>query len=155
MSTISITPFLWFDNNASDAIERYLTVFPDSELVNENRMPDGSIFIATLRLQGQEIMLLNGGPAHPHTEAFSLSVGVETQEEVDSISEALIDGGGEQGPCGWLTDAFGLSWQVVPALLGQLMSDPDPEKVGRVGTALRQMTRLNLQGLQDAYDGKG
>lgn len=155
MSTISITPFLWFDNNAGDAIERYLTVFPDSELVNENRMPDGSIFIATLRLQGQEIMLLNGGPAHPHTEAFSLSVGVETQEEVDSISEALIDGGGEQGPCGWLTDAFGLSWQVVPALLGQLMSDPDPEKVGRVGTALRQMTRLNLQGLQDAYDGKG
>ena len=154
MSTISITPFLWFDSNAGDAIERYLTVFPDSELVNENRMPDGNIVIATIRLQGQEITFLNGGPAHPHTDAFSLSVGVETQEEVDSISEALIDGGGEQGPCGWLTDAFGLSWQVVPSLLGQLMSDPDPEKVGRVGAATQHMTRLNLQGLQDAFDGK-
>lgn len=150
----SITPFLWFDSDAEQAIERYLTVFPDSEVVNENRTPDGQLFIATIRLLGQELALLNGGPAHPHTEAFSLSLGVETQEEVDAISAALIDGGGEQGPCGWLKDPYGLSWQIVPALLGQLMSDPDPEKVARVGTALRQMHKICLQGLQDAYDGK-
>lgn len=117
-------------------------------------MPDGKLFIATMRLKGQEVILMNGGPEHALTAAFSLAVGVETQEEVDTISDALIDGGGEQGPCGWLTDAFGLSWQVIPSLLGQLMSDPDPGKAGRVQAAMLQMKRLSLQGLQDAYDGK-
>jgi predicted 3-demethylubiquinone-9 3-methyltransferase (glyoxalase superfamily) len=149
----TITPFLWFDDNAGEAIERYQQVFPDAEVVDETRMPDGKLFIATIRLQGQTLVLMNGGPDHKLTEAFSLSVGVETQEEVDSISDALIAGGGEQGPCGWLVDAFGLSWQVVPSLLGQLMSDPDPEKAGRVQAAMMQMKRLDLQGLQDAYDG--
>jgi predicted 3-demethylubiquinone-9 3-methyltransferase (glyoxalase superfamily) len=149
----TITPFLWFDDNAGEAIERYQQVFPDAEVVDETRMPDGKLFIATIRLQGQTLVLMNGGPDHKLTDAFSLSVGVETQEEVDSISDALIEGGGEQGPCGWLVDAFGLSWQVVPSLLGQLMSDPDPEKAGRVQAAMMQMKRLDLQGLQDAYDG--
>ena len=151
----TITPFLWFNDNAGDAIERYQKVFPDTEVVDEQRMPDGSLFIATIRLQGQELVLMNGGPAHELTEAFSLSVGVETQQEVDEISDGLIEGGGEQGPCGWLVDAFGLSWQVVPSVLGRLMGDPDREKAGRAQAAMMQMTRLDIQGLQDAFDGKG
>jgi predicted 3-demethylubiquinone-9 3-methyltransferase (glyoxalase superfamily) len=150
----TITPFLWFDDNAGEAIERYQKVFSDTEIVDESRMPDGRLFIATIRLQGQELVLMNGGPDHKLTEAFSLSVGVETQQEVDEISDGLIEGGGEQGPCGWLVDAFGLSWQVVPSILGKLMSDPDPEKAGRTQAAMMQMKRLSVQGLQDAYDGK-
>jgi predicted 3-demethylubiquinone-9 3-methyltransferase (glyoxalase superfamily) len=150
----TITPFLWFNDNAEPAIDRYLTVFDDAALVEENRHPDGTLFIATIRLQGQTLTLMNGGPDHKLTDAFSLSVGVETQEEVDAISDALIEGGGEQGPCGWLVDAFGLSWQVVPSLLFRLMSDPDREKAGRAQDAMLQMKRLNLQGLQDAFDGK-
>jgi predicted 3-demethylubiquinone-9 3-methyltransferase (glyoxalase superfamily) len=150
----TITPFLWFNDNAEQAIERYLKVFDDAELVEENRLQDGRLFIATIRLQGQTLTLMNGGPDHKLTEAFSLSVGVETQEEVDSISDALIEGGGEQGPCGWLVDAFGLSWQVVPSLLMRVLSDPDREKAGRAQEAMMQMKRLNLQGLQDAFDGK-
>ena len=150
----TVTPFLWFDDNAGEAIERYQKVFPDTEVVDESRMPDGKLFIATIRLQGQELVLMNGGPDHKLTEAFSLSVGVETQQEVDEISDGLIEGGGEQGPCGWLVDAIGLSWQVVPSILGKLMSDPDPEKAGRTQAAMMQMKRLSVQGLQDAYDGK-
>ena len=150
---ITITPFLWFDDNAEQAVERYLKVFDDAELVEENRLHDGKLFIATIRLQGQTLTLMNGGPDHKLTDAFSLSVSVETQEEVDRISDALIEGGGEQGPCGWLVDAFGLSWQIVPTLLMRLLSDPDPEKAGRAQAAMMQMKRLNLKALQDAADG--
>ena len=149
----TITPFLWFDDNAEQAIERYLKVFDDAELVEENRLQDGALFVGTIRLQGQALTLMNGGPMHKLTDAFSLSVSVETQEEVDTISDALIEGGGEQGPCGWLVDAFGLSWQIVPTLLMRLLSDPDPEKAGRTQAAMMQMKRLNLQALQDAHDG--
>ena len=149
----TITPFLWFDDNAEQAIERYLKVFDDAELVEENRLQDGTLFVGTIRLQGQALTLMNGGPMHKLTDAFSLSVSVETQEEVDTISDALIEGGGEQGPCGWLVDAFGLSWQIVPTLLMRLLSDPDPEKAGRTQAAMMQMKRLNLQALQDAHDG--
>jgi len=150
----TITPFLWFDDNAEQAIERYLAVFDDAELVDENRLHDGQLFVATIRLQGTTLTLMNGGPMHKLTDAFSLSVSVETQEEVDQISDALIAGGGEQGPCGWLVDAFGLSWQIVPTLLMQLMSDPDREKAGRAQAAMMQMKRLDLQALQDAFDGR-
>ena len=151
--SITVTPFLWYVDNAGEAIDRYQEVFPDTELVNAQKGPDGKLFIATIRLQGQELVLMNGGPAHQLTEAFSLSVGVEGQDETDRISDALIAGGGKQGPCGWLTDAFGLSWQVVPTLLMQLMGDPDPKKAGRVQQAMLQMTRLNCEELQKAYDG--
>ena len=149
----TITPFLWFDDNAEQAIERYLAVFDDAQLVEENRLHDGKLFVATIRLHGQTLTLMNGGPDHRLTEAFSLSVSVETQEEVDQISDALIEGGGEQGPCGWLVDAFGLSWQVVPTLLMRLLSDPDPEKAGRTQAAMMQMKRLDLRALQEAHDG--
>ena len=95
---------------------------------------------------------MNGGPAHPLTDAFSLAGSAETQAEVDQISEELIAGGGTQGLCGWLVDAFGLSWQIVPTLMGQLMGDPDPEKSGRVRDAMMQMTRLDTVALQKAYE---
>ena len=150
----TITPFLWFNADAADAIKCYRQVFPDTAILHETRMPDGSLFIASIRLQGQELILMNGGPSRPHTEAFSLSVVVETQEEVDRISEQLIGEDGIQDSCGWLKDSFGLSWQVVPCRLEQLMSDPDPVKAGRVSAALMQMKRISVQGLQDAYDDK-
>lgn len=150
---ITITPFLWYVDNADAAIQRYLTVFDDTELVNENRHPDGRLFLATIRLQGQELVLMNGGPMHQLSDAFSLSISVETQDDIDRISAALIEGGGSQGPCGWLVDAFGLSWQVVPTLLGQLFGDPDREKAGRAQSAMMGMTKLDMQGLQDAFDG--
>ena len=150
--SVTITPFLWYVDNADDAIQRYLKVFEDAEVLEENRMPDGSLFLASIRLQGLTLVLMNGGPSHQLTEAFSLSVSVERQEEVDRYSEQLIEGGGEQGPCGWLVDAFGLSWQIVPTALMRLMGDPDREKAGRVQEAMLQMKRLDIQALQDAYD---
>lgn len=151
---ITITPFLWYVDNAEAAIERYLAVFDKTELVNSQRGPDGNLFIATVRLQGQELVLMNGGPDHHLTAAFSLSVSVETQEEIDRISAALIEGGGNQGPCGWLVDAFGLSWQIVPTILQKVLGDPDREKADRAMKAMLNMTKLSVQGLQDAFDGR-
>lgn len=153
MSVLSITPFLWFDANAEDAIKRYQSVFPDTEIVNEQRHPDGSLFIGTIRLHGTDVTLMNAGPHYKLSEAFSFAVTVETQVEVDRISDELLEGGGTQSQCGWLVDAFGLSWQIVPTLLFQLMGDPDPAKAVRVRDAMMQMTRLDLAALQAAYDG--
>ena len=152
-SHITVTPFLWFDDNAEAAIERYLSIFDTTELLSEQRHPDGSLFVAEISLQGQRITLLNGGPMFRLSEAFSLSVSVETQDEIESISDALIDGGGRQTQCGWLVDAFGLTWQIVPTALARLLGDPDAEKAARVQAAMLQMKRLDIQGLQDAYDG--
>jgi predicted 3-demethylubiquinone-9 3-methyltransferase (glyoxalase superfamily) len=151
---ITITPFLWYVDNAEAAVERYLKVFDSTELVDAQRHPDGSLFLATIRLQGQQLVLMNGGPDHRLSDAFSLAVSVQTQEEVDTISDALLEGGGRQGPCGWLVDAFGLSWQVVPTALMELMGDPDPERAGRVRDAMLGMTRLDIQGLRDAHAGR-
>ena len=151
--SVTITPFLWFDDNADAALKRYVEVFDDAEVLDETRMPDGSLFIASIRIQGQDLILMNGGPAHRLTEAFSLSVGVETQEEVDRYSDALIEGGGSQDACGWLKDAFGLSWQIVPTALPRLMGDPDPEKAGRVQEALMGMKRISIAELEAAHAG--
>lgn len=150
---MTITPFLWFVDNADAAIERYLKVFDDTELVSEQRMPDGSLFIATIRLQGQELVLMNGGPAHSLSEAFSLSVAVDTQEEIDRLSAALIEGGGELTMCGWLNDVFGLSWQIVPRVLPELLGADDREAAGRAQQAMLQMQKLDIAALQDAFDG--
>ncbi|MEJ7634880.1 VOC family protein [Aeromicrobium sp.] len=149
---ITVTPFLWFDDDAEAAIERYLRVFPDTELVEENRHPDGSLFVGTIGIQGQRLTLMNGGPHHRLTDAFSLAVTVVTQEEVDTISDALIAGGGTQGRCGWLVDAYGLSWQIVPETMFVLFADPDREAAGRAQAAMMTMQRLSIQGLQDAFD---
>ena len=153
MSVLSITPFLWFDANAEDAIKRYQSVFPDTEVIDEQRHPDGSLFIGTIKLHGTDVTLMNAGPHYKLSEAFSFAVTVDSQEDVDRISDALIAGGGNQSQCGWLVDAFGLSWQIVPKLLFDLMGDPDREKAGRVQEAMMQMTRLDSAALQAAYDG--
>ncbi|KAA1380259.1 VOC family protein [Aeromicrobium fastidiosum] len=150
-SHITVTPFLWFDADAEQAIERYLSIFDTAELLSEQRNPDGSLFVGEISLQGQRLTLLNGGPHFTLTEAFSLSVSVETQEEVDEISDALIAGGGHQSQCGWLVDAFGLSWQIVPTTLHRLLGDPDREAAGRAQAAMMTMQRLSIQGLEDAF----
>lgn len=153
-SHITVTPFLWFDDVAEAAITRYLEVFDTAELLSEQRHPDGSLFIGEISLQGQRLTLMNGGPHYRLSEAFSLSVSVETQDEIDSISDALIAGGGRQSECGWLVDAFGLSWQIVPTALHRLLGDPDREAAGRAQNAMMHMKRLSIQGLQDAFDAR-
>ena len=150
-SHITVTPFLWFDADAEQAIERYLSIFDTAELLSEQRNPDGSLFVGEISLQGQRLTLLNGGPHFTLTEAFSLSVSVETQAEIDEISDALIAGGGHQSQCGWLVDAFGLSWQIVPTALHRLLGDPDREAAGRAQAAMMTMDRLSIRGLEDAF----
>jgi predicted 3-demethylubiquinone-9 3-methyltransferase (glyoxalase superfamily) len=124
----TITPSLWFDNDLEQAIEFYSSVFGDAKVSGEQRMPDGSLLAASFELLGQRVMGLNGGPGHPHTDAFSFVVSVQGQEEVDRYWDALLAGGGHPTACGWLDDRFGVSWQVIPDELMAALSDPDPEK---------------------------
>src|SRR5690349_5194646 len=132
-----ITPFLWFDNNLEEAIEFYSSIFPDSKVLSMSRYgeggpgPAGQVMAATFQLQGQEFMGLNGGPHFKFTEAFSLFVRCETQEEIDEKWNHLTSGGGEESQCGWLKDKFGLSWQICPSILLELISSKDPQKAGR------------------------
>lgn len=150
----TITPFLWFDNNLEEAMAFYTAIFKDSEILNVNRTgPDGPVFTATFRLNGQTFMALNGGPMFKFTEAISMFVSVETQAEVDFLWDALLVGG-EPSQCGWLKDKFGLSWQIVPTALGELMGDPDPVKSQRVMQAMLKMVKLDIQGLRDAHAGR-
>jgi len=152
-----ITPFLWFDDQAEEAINLYVSVFKNSKILSMSRYgeagpgPAGKVMTATFQLEGQEFMALNGGPDHEFTEAISLFVDCKIQEEVDELWEKLSEGG-EQGPCGWLKDRFGLSWQIVPSILGELMGDPDPVKSQRVMQALLQMSKIDIAGLQRAYE---
>lgn len=154
MPAITVTPFLWFDDNAEQAVERYLATFPDAELLTEQRHPDGGLFIATIRLQGQELTLMNGGPAHQLTDAFSLQVFVDTQADIDRLTAALIDGGGHLTMCGWLVDTFGLSWQIVPRRMMELFSDPDRDAAGRAQAAMMQMQKLDIAELERAFAGQ-
>jgi Uncharacterized protein conserved in bacteria len=152
-----ITPFLWFDDQAEEAINLYVSVFKNSKILSMSRYgeagpgPAGTVMTATFQLEGQEFMALNGGPDHKFTEAISLFVDCKIQEEVDELWEKLSEGG-EQGPCGWLKDRFGLSWQIVPSILGELMGDPDPVKSQRVMQAMLQMSKIDIAGLQRAYE---
>ncbi len=154
-----ITPFLWFDNNAEEAINFYVSIFKNSKILNVSRYgeggpgPKGTVMSATFQLEGQDFMALNGGPHFKFTEAISLFIKCETQEEVDELWEKLSEGG-SKSRCGWLKDKFGLSWQVVPTILGELLQSKDPEKSKRVMQALLQMDKLDIQKLKDAYDGK-
>src|SRR5919205_2203950 len=126
-----ITPFLWFDNNLEEAMTFYTSIFKNAKVVNVSRYgdagpgPKGTVMTATFQLEGQEFMALNGGPHFKFTEAVSFFVSCETQQEVDELWAKLSDGG-QEGQCGWLKDRFGLSWQIVPRALGQLLRDPDP-----------------------------
>ncbi len=147
-----ITPFLWFDGQAEEAVNFYTSLFKDSKVVNMSRMPDGKVITATFLLNGQEFMALNGGPMFKFTEAISLFVKCDTQSEIDDMWEKLSEGG-SQGRCGWLKDKFGLSWQIIPPVLGELMGDKDPAKSQRVMQAMLKMDKIIIQDLKDAYEG--
>jgi predicted 3-demethylubiquinone-9 3-methyltransferase (glyoxalase superfamily) len=153
----TITPFLWFNDNAEEAANFYVSIFKNSEVKDISRYgegspyPAGTAMIVNFQLEGRDYMALNGGPEYKFTEAFSLFVSIKTQEEVDDLWERLSEGG-EKGPCGWLKDKFGLSWQIVPTKLGELLGSPDPVKAQRVMKAMLQMGKIDTVALQRAYD---
>jgi predicted 3-demethylubiquinone-9 3-methyltransferase (glyoxalase superfamily) len=149
----TITPFLWFDDNAEEAIRFYSGLFPDAKIIEENRGPNGALFYATFELAGQRIMALNSGPMFHFTEAISLFVSVETQEEVDHYWNGLTADGGQESQCGWLKDKYGLSWQIVPEALMRLQADPDREKAGRVVQAMLTMKKIIVADLEAAAAG--
>jgi predicted 3-demethylubiquinone-9 3-methyltransferase (glyoxalase superfamily) len=149
----AITPFLWYDTQAEEAMNLYTSVFKRSNVTAMNRA-QGKVMSVQFELEGQPFMALNGGPHYKFNEAVSLFVGCETQEEIDELSARLTAGGGEPGRCGWLKDKFGLSWQIVPNALGRMLSDKDAAKSGRVMNAMLQMNKLDLKRLEQAYEGK-
>ncbi len=155
-----ISPFLWFDDQAEHAAEFYVSLFPNSSITSVSRYPEGGPAPAgqamgvSFVLDGLEVQAMNAGPQFPFTEAISFFIRAETQEEIDELWERLIDGGGEPGRCGWLKDRFGLSWQVVPPVLGELLSDPDPERAGRTMQAMMTMDKIDIAALRAAHDGE-
>lgn len=156
-----ITPFLWFDHQAEEAARYYVSIFKNSKILNVARYgdagaaasgrPKGSVMTVTFQLDGQEFTALNGGPEFKFTEAISLMVNCKTQQDVDELWDRLTDGG-EPGPCGWLKDKYGLSWQIVPTVLGEMMLDKDPKKAERVMQAMLQMKKIEIAGLKRAYE---
>jgi predicted 3-demethylubiquinone-9 3-methyltransferase (glyoxalase superfamily) len=154
-----ITPFLWFDSQAEEAAIFYTSIFQRSKIGAIARYgeagpgPKGSAMTVSFDLDGQEFTALNGGPIYKFTPAVSFYVHCATQEEVDAFWETLSEGG-EKGRCGWLTDKFGVSWQIVPDILGELMMDKDAEKARRVTQAMLQMGKLDIEGLKRAYEQK-
>jgi predicted 3-demethylubiquinone-9 3-methyltransferase (glyoxalase superfamily) len=155
-----ITTFLTFDDRAEEAINHYTSIFENSRIISSTRYgeagpgPKGALMSATFELDGQRFMALNGGPSFSFAQGISLFVDCETQEEVDRYWEKLSEGG-EKGPCGWLTDKFGVSWQVVPRLLGQMLNDQDPVKAQRVMNAMLEMRKIEIEGLRRAYEAEG
>ena len=141
-----ITPFLWFNNNAEEAANFYVSIFKNSKVTSSNPMS------VTFILDGVEFFALNGGPQYKFTEAISMFVDCETQEEVDFYWEKLIAGGGEESMCGWLKDKYGLSWQIIPKELGQMLGDKDPAKGQRVMQAMLKMKKIDVKLLKEAYD---
>jgi len=157
--TQKIKPCLWFDTNAEEATNFYVSVFKNSEVQSMSRygeggpMPEGTVLVTNFSLDGQEFMALNGGPHFKFTEATSFIIDCTSQDEVDYYWDRLSEGG-EPSQCGWLKDKFGLSWQVVPRILGELLQDKDPEKAGRVMQAMLQMTKIDIAKLKEAYEQK-
>ncbi|MEN0053110.1 MAG: VOC family protein [Mucilaginibacter sp.] len=153
-----IIPCLWFDGKVEEAIKFYTSLFKNSKVKDISHygegapQPAGTILVATFELEGQEFMILNGGPAFKFTEAISLSVNCETQEEVDFYWEKLSADGGQESQCGWLKDKYGLSWQIVPTVLGKFLRDQDKKKAGNVMMALMQMSKLDIKKLEEAYN---
>ncbi len=152
-----ITPFLWFDNQAEEAMNLYVSLFKNSKILSVTRYgeggpgPQGTVMTATFQLDGQEFMALNGGPYFKFTEAISLFVNCQGQEEVDELWEKLSEGG-EEGQCGWLKDRYGLSWQIIPTALGEMLGDEDPKKAQNVMQAMLQMRKIDVAALRRAYD---
>ncbi len=151
-----ITPFLWFDTQAEEAVNFYISIFKDSRILNMTRYgeagpgPEGSVMTVNFELQGQEFTALNGGPQFKFNEAVFFVVNCETQTELDDFWEKLSEGG-EEVECGWLKDKYGLSWQIVPTVLSTLLADPDPKKVQRVMKAMLQMVKIDMGTLLEAY----
>jgi predicted 3-demethylubiquinone-9 3-methyltransferase (glyoxalase superfamily) len=151
-----ITPFLWFDNQAEEAVKFYTSIFKNSKICTVTHYgeggpgPTGTVMTVVFQLDGQEFIALNGGPQFKFTEAISFVVNCETQKEIDEVWKKLSDGGREI-QCGWLKDKYGLSWQIVPTELGKMMQDKDPAKRDRVMNAVMQMIKLDIAGLRKAY----
>jgi len=154
-----ITPFLWFDDKAEEAANFYVSIFKNSKIGSVARYgdagpgPKGSVMTVSFQLEGQEFIALNGGPLYTFSPAISFFVDCKTQQEVDELWDKLTAGGGEV-ECGWLRDKYGLSWQIIPAALFELMQDKDPVKSQRVFKAMLQMTKIDIEGLQRAYRGE-
>lgn len=154
---MKITPFLWFDNQAEEAAKFYASIFKDSKILSVSRYgeagpgPKGSAMTATFELAGQKFIALNGGPHFKFTEAISFIVDCKTQEEVDEFWKRLSEGG-QESQCGWLKDKYGLSWQIIPTILGEMLSGPDPEKSKRVMKAMLNMKKIEIKILLEAYD---
>jgi predicted 3-demethylubiquinone-9 3-methyltransferase (glyoxalase superfamily) len=152
-----ITPFLWFDNKAEEAMNFYVSIFKNSKKGHVTRSgeggpgPKGTVMSVTFQLDGQEFMALNGGPHFTFSPAISLFVNCKTQEEVDEMWEKLSEGG-EKSQCGWLKDKYGLSWQIIPSALGEMLGDADPERSRRVMQAMLQMKKIDIDGLKQAYE---
>ena len=152
-----ITPFLWFDGKAEEAMNFYCSIFKNSRIVTITRYgdagpgPKGTVMTGTFQIEGQDFYALNGGPQFTFTPAISFFINCETQEEVDALWEKL-SAGGEKSRCGWLKDKFGISWQIIPSVLGKLLHDKDPQKSGRVMKAMLQMDKIDIKALQNAYD---
>lgn len=148
-----VTPFLWFDDNAEEAMHFYVSIFKNSRVLSTSPGPNGTVMGVEFELDGQRFMGLNGGPQFKFTEAISLFVSCKTQPEVDELW-AKLSAGGDESRCGWLKDRYGLWWQIVPAALGEMLADKDAEKAGRVMQAMLGMGKLDISGLQRAYDGR-
>jgi predicted 3-demethylubiquinone-9 3-methyltransferase (glyoxalase superfamily) len=148
----TITPFLWFDTQAEEAMNLYTSIFDQSKVIAVSRA-NGQVMSVQFELEGQRFMALNAGPHHTFTEAVSFFVSCETQQEIDRLWDRLIADGGAPNRCGWLNDRFGLSWQIIPSSLGSMLSDPDPAKARRVMDAMLQMNKLDTGALRAAYDG--
>ena len=153
-----ITPFLWFDGKAEEAMNFYVSIFKNSKVGKVTRYgdagpgPKGSVMSATFQLEGQDFYALNGGPMYKFSPAISLFVNCETQQEVDELWAKLSEGG-KPNRCGWLDDKFGVSWQIIPTALGQMLQDKDPEKSKRAMQAMLQMTKIDIAKLKQAFDG--
>ena len=147
-----ITPFLWFDTQAEEAMNFYVSIFKNSKALGVTPGPNGTFQSVNFELEGQEFIGLNAGPQFKFNESISFLVNCETQAEVDELWEKLTADGGEESMCGWLKDKYGLSWQIIPIALGKLLGDQDPEKAGRVMQAMLQMRKIDIAGLKQAYD---
>ncbi len=154
-----ITPFLWFDDNAEEAVNFYVSIFKNSKIGSVARYgdagpgPKGAVMTMSFELEGLQFTALNGGPQFKFTEAISLFVSCATQAEVDELWDKLSEGG-EQGPCGWLKDRYGLSWQIIPTALMEMMQDKDAEKARRVTEAMLKMSKIDIAALRRAYEQK-
>lgn len=150
----TITPFLWFDNNAEEAMNFYTSVFKNSKIISVQRQgKNGPVFTGTIQIEGQNFHVLNGGPMFKFTEAVSFFVNCKTQKEVDKLWEKLSEGG-KASRCGWLKDKYGLSWQIIPTILGKYLRDKDPVKANRVMNAMLKMDKININELKKAFYGK-